>query len=332
MKEQKYKLRNVESFELRDIFECGQCFRWNKQEDGSYTGVFKNNVLNVKKNKDEIIFEGICENEIQQTVENYFDLNRNYEKIKEQLSKIDQNMKMSIEYGNGIRILNQDLWETIISFIISANNNIPRIKGIIERLSEKYGDEIKYKGNKYYTFPTPEQLKNVTVEEYRKLGLGFRDIRLYETTKMILNKQVDIENMKNNPNTIEVREELILPMRSDLEDYSLENGYMVTKEFLEKQIPCTAIFAISDMLAIGAGKALSDAGYKVPEDISLTGFDGVEIGKYVIPSLTTLKQPVDSMARETARILFDIIGKKAKHQHCVFDGELVVRDSTMPRT
>ena len=209
MKEQKYKLRNVESFELRDIFECGQCFRWNKQEDGSYTGVFKNNVLNVKKNKDEIIFEGICENEIQQTVKNYFDLNRNYEKIKEQLSKIDQNMKKSIEYGNGIRILNQDLWETIISFIISANNNIPRIKGIIERLSEKYGDEIKYKGNKYYTFPTPEQLKNVTVEEYRKLGLGFRDIRLYETTNMVLNKQVDIENMKNNPNTIEVREELL---------------------------------------------------------------------------------------------------------------------------
>ena len=209
MKEQKYKLKNVKSFELRDIFECGQCFRWNKQEDGSYTGIFKNNVLNVKKNKDEIIFEGICENEIQQTVENYFDLNRNYEKIKEQLSKIDQNMKKSIEYGNGIRILNQDLWETIISFIISANNNIPRIKGIIERLSEKYGDEIKYKENKYYTFPTPEQLKNVTVEEYRKLGLGFRDIRLYETTKMILNKQVDIENMKNNPNTIEVREELL---------------------------------------------------------------------------------------------------------------------------
>ena len=150
MKEQKYKLRNVKSFELRDIFECGQCFRWNKQEDGSYTGVFKNNVLNVKKNKDEIIFEGICENDIQQTVKNYFDLNRNYEKIKEQLSKVDQNMKKSIEYGNGIRILNQDLWETIISFIISANNNIPRIKGIIERLSEKYGDEIKYKGNKYY--------------------------------------------------------------------------------------------------------------------------------------------------------------------------------------
>ena len=209
MKEQKYKLRNVESFELRDIFECGQCFRWNKQEDGSYTGVFKNNVLNVKKNKDEIIFEGICENEIQQTVENYFDLNLNYEKIKEQLSKIDQNMKMSIEYGNGIRILNQDLWETIISFIISANNNIPRIKGIIERLSEKYEKEIEWNDKKYYTFPTPEELKEVSVEDYRKLGLGFRDIRLYETTKMILENKVDLQKLRENPDTKEVREQLL---------------------------------------------------------------------------------------------------------------------------
>ena len=209
MKEQKYKLRNVKSFELRDIFECGQCFRWNKQEDGSYTGVFKNNVLNVKKNKDEIIFEGICENDIQQTVKNYFDLNRNYEKIKEQLSKVDQNMKKSIEYGNGIRILNQDLWETIISFIISANNNIPRIKGIIERLSQKYGNEIEWNGKKYYTFPTSEQLKDVSVEEYRKLGLGFRDIRLFETTHMINNKEIDLQKLINNPNTQEVREELL---------------------------------------------------------------------------------------------------------------------------
>lgn len=209
MKKQKYTIKNMNSFELKDIFDCGQCFRWNIQEDGSYTGIFGNNVINVKKENNEITFEGICEKDIKETVENYFDLNRNYEEIKEQLSKIDENMKTSIEYGQGIRILNQDLWETIISFIISANNNIPRIKGIIERLSEKYGNEIEFNGKKYYTFPTPEQLKNVSVEEYRKLGLGFRDIRLYETTKMILEKQVDLEKMKQNPNTIEVREELL---------------------------------------------------------------------------------------------------------------------------
>lgn len=209
MKEQKYVLKNIDSFELKDIFDCGQCFRWNIEDDASYTGVFGNNVLNVKKEKDEVTFEGICEGNIRKTVEYYFDLNRDYKQIKKRLSKIDNNMKTSIEYGQGIRILNQDLWETIISFIISANNNIPRIKGIIERLSKKYGNEINYKGKKYYTFPTAKQLENVSVEDYRSLGLGFRDIRLYETTKMILDKKVNLGKLKENENTVEVREELL---------------------------------------------------------------------------------------------------------------------------
>ena len=142
-------------------------------------------------------------------MEEYFDLKRDYKKIKEELSKIDENMKTSIEYGKGIRILNQDLWETIISFIISANNNIQRIKGIIEKLSKKYGKELEFEGKKYYTFPTPKELENVTVEDYRSLGLGFRDIRLYETTKMILEKKVDLQELRKNPNTFEVREKLL---------------------------------------------------------------------------------------------------------------------------
>lgn len=209
MQIQKYIIKDIKSFELKDIFDCGQCFRWNEQNDGSYTGVFGENVLNVRKINNEIIFEGICKEDIKTTVETYFDLNRNYEEFKDKLSKIDDNMKKSIEYGKGIRILNQDLWETIISFIISANNNIPRIKGIIERLSKKYGNEIEYDGNKYYTFPTPKQLENVTIQEYRELGLGFRDVRLYETTHIILDKKVDLEEMQKNPNTMQVREQLL---------------------------------------------------------------------------------------------------------------------------
>ena len=209
MREQEYKISNIDSFELKDIFDCGQCFRWNEQQDGSYTGVFGDNVLNVAKIGNEVIFKGICKTDIKETVEKYFDLNRDYQKIKSELEKIDENMKKSIEYGQGIRILNQDIWETIISFIISANNNIPRIKGIIERLSKKYGKEIEWNDTKYYTFPTAKDLENVTVQEYRELGLGFRDIRLYETTQMILDKKVDLEEMKNNPNTMEVREQLL---------------------------------------------------------------------------------------------------------------------------
>ena len=210
MKEQKYILENAKSFNLKDIFECGQCFRWNKQEDGSYTGIWKENVLNISQEGNKIIFKGICENgDIEKEIKEYFDLDRDYEEIKEKLAKIDENMKLSINYGKGIRILNQDLWETIISFIISANNNIPRIKGIIERLSKKYGKEIKWNDESYYTFPTPQELKNVTVEEYRNIGLGFRDIRLYETTKMINEKAIDLEELKQNPNTLEVREQLL---------------------------------------------------------------------------------------------------------------------------
>ena len=82
-------------------------------------------------------------------------MNRNYDELKSKLEKIDDYMKNSIEFGKGIRILNQDLWETIISFIISANNNIPRIKGIIDRLSEKYGEKLEYDGREYYSFPEP---------------------------------------------------------------------------------------------------------------------------------------------------------------------------------
>ena len=106
-------------------------------------------------------------------------------------------------------MLNQDLWETIISFIISANNNIPRIKGIIERISTSYGKEIVWRNKKYYTFPTAEELKGVSVEDYRKLGLGFRDERVYKTTQMILSNEIDLKQLKENKNTFEVREKLL---------------------------------------------------------------------------------------------------------------------------
>ncbi len=209
MKEQTYVIQDIKDFNLKDIFECGQCFRWNEQEDGSYTGVIKDAVINVKQNPNEIIFSGICKGKkLKEIVDYYFDINRDYSKIKNELSQIDANLEKSIKFGSGIRILNQDLWETIISFIISANNNIPRIKGIIERLSKNYGEEIIWNEKKYYTFPTAKQLENVSVEDYRKLGLGFRDIRLYETTKMILNKEIDLEKLEKE-DTATVREELL---------------------------------------------------------------------------------------------------------------------------
>ncbi len=135
-------------------------------------------------------------------------MDRNYEEIKETLSLIDDNMKESIKYGEGIRILNQDLWEMIISFIISANNNIPRIKGIIERMSAKYGQEIKFRGTSYYTFPTIDELSQASVKDLKDLGLGFRDRYVYETTKKIKEGKINLENLKQEP-TNEVRKQLL---------------------------------------------------------------------------------------------------------------------------
>lgn len=209
MKEQKYILENVKSFEPKHIFDCGQCFRWDKQEDGSYTGVFGNNVLNVKKEDSNVTFTGICDGDIKQICTEYFDLNRDYEEIKKTLAKVDEFLKNSIQYGEGIRILNQDLWEMIISFIISANNNIPRIKGIINRISQTYGNLIEWNGKKYYTFPTVENLAKASVQDLRNLGTGFRDKRIYETTQKILNGQIDLEKLHKEPDTQKVRDVLL---------------------------------------------------------------------------------------------------------------------------
>ncbi len=211
LKEQTYIIENIKSFEPKHIFECGQCFRWNLDENENYIGVIKDGVLKVEKKENKIIITGVIidNKDIKDICKEYFDLDNNYEDIKMKLSKIDDNLKNSIAYGYGIRILKQDLWETIISFIISANNNIPRIKGIIERLSKNYGKEIIWNNKSYYTFPTKEDLSNVSVDELRKLGLGFRDKRVYDTTHILLENSKILENLEKEENTEKVREQLL---------------------------------------------------------------------------------------------------------------------------
>ena len=203
-----------DSFELKDIFDCGQCFRWNEEDDGSYTGVFTNCVLNVEKKNNKIIFNGTILNDennqksFEEKIKYYFDLDRDYSKIKNTLAKVDKNLRISIEYGSGIRILNQELFETIISFIISANNNIPRIKAIVEKIAKKYGRRIVFDGKEYYTFPSPKELSKASVSDLRSLGMGFRDIRVYETTQMINNQKIKLDQL-NNLHTNEARNSLL---------------------------------------------------------------------------------------------------------------------------
>ncbi len=209
MKEQIYIKKNVKSFEPKHIFECGQCFRWNLEPDNSYTGIVGENVLNVKKEQNNLIIKSMGNDNIQDVCNYYFDFDTDYENNKQKLLCIDDNMKQSIEFGSGIRILHQNIWEALISFIISANNNIPRIKGIIERISQKYGNEIEWESRKFYTFPTPQALSKATVNDLRSLGLGFRDIRVYETTRMVNNKEIDLSELAKIEDINKLREELL---------------------------------------------------------------------------------------------------------------------------
>lgn len=203
-----FVVNNIQDFELAHIFECGQCFRWRKNIDGSYTGVIRQGVINVKKNENNVTFTGIVDGDMEDICKDYFDLDRNYGDIKKSLCENDENMKIASEYGCGIRILHQDPWEMIISFIISAANNIPRISKTIENISKAYGKEIIYNQNKYYLFPTAEELSKATIDDLRKLNLGFRDKYVFEATKRVNEGVVNIETLKTMP-TLEARKELM---------------------------------------------------------------------------------------------------------------------------
>lgn len=121
---------------------------------------------------------------------------------------------------------------------------------------------------------------------------------------------------------------LVWHMDPDKDFYSMETGYRMTKQKLREGVNFSAIFAVSDTLAIGALRALYEEGVKVPESCSVAGFDGLEIGKYVVPSLTTISQPIDQMAKETVQILLRMIKEKKKYESKKFPGEMILREST----
>ena len=187
-----------EDFEPKHVFECGQCFRWIKQEDGSYTGVVQGRVINVKKENDLIIFDNTNKEEFENLWFDYFDLGRDYGEIKDKLRVMDEYLEKATEFGKGIRLLQQDGWEMLISFIISANNRIPMIQRAINNLSERYGTFIgEYRGKKYYAFPTPKQLSEVLVEDIRACQTGFRDKYIKGAVDYVNENNEDVLSYRN---------------------------------------------------------------------------------------------------------------------------------------
>lgn len=187
----------IEYFNLKYTLECGQCFRWRKIEENEYIGVIKDRVVKIKQFENKIYVISNNMDNIEEVIKEYFDLNTDYEFIEKRISKIDENVNKAVRNTSGIRILNQDFFETLMSYIISANNNIPRISRSVNLISEKYGKKIIFENEEYFLFPTAEELKQVPEDEFKKCGVGFRARYLKHAVEDVLNGKIDIKNIDN---------------------------------------------------------------------------------------------------------------------------------------
>lgn len=185
------KLYNIDHLSLDETFLCGQCFRWEKDENGTFWGVVKNhaakmyyhdeNTIYLESSNPDLIFWS-----------RYLSFSSDYNVIEEALWK-NELLRPSIEKGRGIRILKQDLWETIVTFIISANNNIPRIKKIVSALCENFGERIEFEGKTFFGFPTPEALANLSVDDLKIIRAGFRDKYILDAAKKVASGEISLD-------------------------------------------------------------------------------------------------------------------------------------------
>ena len=189
----------VECFNLKYTLECGQCFRWNKLDEKYYVGVIKDRAMKIKQEGDKLYISSNNMYNLQEVIFEYFDINTDYSKVEKRISKIDDNVNNAVKNTSGIHILNQDFFETLISYIISANNNIPRISKSVNLISQKYGKKVIFENEEYYLFPTPNELKNVSEEDFKKCGVGFRARYLKHAVEGILSKKINIEKLKELP-------------------------------------------------------------------------------------------------------------------------------------
>lgn len=185
----------VQDFDLGQIANSGQCFRMNYIGKGTYSIVAFGKYIEVSQSQDTVIFS--CdEKEYQSIWRDYFDLDTNYKAIKDN-AKTDDFLTNAIQHGKGIRILKQDLWELIITFIISQRKSVSSIQNCVEKLCCRYGEYLESDNTEdnsvmYYTFPSPEVLSKVPIEELRECGLGYRDVYIHAAAKWCT------ENMKLN--------------------------------------------------------------------------------------------------------------------------------------
>ena len=186
-------IKNILPFDLALTLDCGQAFRWVPTQDGCFEGIAMGRYLKIKQENNYLIFYNTTEEDYQNVWKKYFDFERDYSEILNRARKNDLLLKITQNCG-GIRLLKQDPWEALCSFIISQNNNIPRIKGIIERLCENFGEKI----DGGYTFPSAEVISKLTVEDLAPLRSGFRAKYIISAAKKCTS-EIDLNSLHKQP-------------------------------------------------------------------------------------------------------------------------------------
>lgn len=203
VKDKNICLKGIKCLNIGLCCDCGQAFRWRKEENGVIHGVVKGKAVDIKETKEEIIFYNTDEESFKHLWLPYFDLERDYESIVGTFD--DESLKKALREFYGIRILKQDEWEALCSFIISQNNNIPRIKGIIERLCENFGEKIN---DKDFSFPSYEKIARLKEEDLAPLRAGFRNRYILDAARKIQSGEISLEKIKALP-IEQAREELM---------------------------------------------------------------------------------------------------------------------------
>lgn len=186
-----FTVPNIKDFNLQETLDCGQCFRWEKDENNWYKGTVKGKTVSVKIEDNTLYIANANKDDYEKIWRDYFDLDLDYGKVRANLSAIDDKLKDASSYCPGIRILRQEPFEALCSFIISQNNNIPRIKGIIKKLCENFGE---FNGLDY-NFPTPTVMAEQTVESLGIIKSGFRAKYLVDAGTKIASGKVDLEKI-----------------------------------------------------------------------------------------------------------------------------------------
>lgn len=186
----------VDNLNLKDTITCGQIFRFKELED-SYIVVLKDRVVKLKYDKGYLYVSSNDENNLEEVIRYYLDLNRDYESINKKLIKNNPDLKDIIQYSSGLKMIQQDPFETLISYIISANNRVLMISKVVDNIAHYYGKKVEFEGDEYYLFPDIDELKTCSKEILRSLKTGFRDEYIYDVVNKINNGEFNLSNINN---------------------------------------------------------------------------------------------------------------------------------------